>query len=131
MRKLTLTRQLTALAAAAVLAGSAVTMAQSSRRSVPAPRIPQPQIQGDSTQTARTTDSRDLLNLIEDMENSTPEEIHSGRIGRYFTDPAVIITNGRMHRIDWSRVTDDRLDNRDRPEQDELAPPGQGEVRIE
>jgi hypothetical protein len=139
MRKVSLSRCLSAMAAVAVLAGGAATMAQTDRRSVPPRRVPQPRIQNDPALSARPTESRDLLNLVEDLENSTPEEIRTGRIGRYFTDPAVIITNGRMHRVDWRRITDDRLDERDRRDQDDrvergndaAAAPRQDDVRVE
>jgi len=54
--------------------------------------------------------------LIEELESSTPDEVRSGRIGRFFTDPAAIITNGQMHHIEWSRIRDDRPADRQRDE---------------
>jgi hypothetical protein len=119
MRKIHLTRCLSVLAAAAVLAGGAATMAQTNRRQTPPRRVPQRQIQGDANRATRPAENRDLLALIEDLENSTQEEIRTGSIGRYFTDPAVIITNGRLHRVDWSRFPDDRFDDRDPRDRDD------------
>jgi len=114
MMKSSLTRCLSSLSLAAVLAGGAVTMAQTNRRPTPIPRVPQRRLQADPYSTSRSTNDQDLRVLIEDLENSSPEEVRSGSIGRYFTDPAVIITNGQVHRIDWSRVRDDRSNqNRD------------------
>jgi hypothetical protein len=108
MRKSSLTRCLSSLFLAAVLAGGAVTMAQTNRRTTPVPRVPQRRLQAEPSTTTRTNNDQDLRLLIEDLENSSPEEVRSGSIGRYFTDPAVIITNGQVHRIDWSRIRDDR-----------------------
>src|SRR5206468_564754 len=108
MRKSSLTRCLSSLFLAAVLAGGAVTMAQTNRRPTPVPRVPQRRLQAEPYSTSRSNNDQELRVLIEDLENSSPEEVRSGSIGRYFTDPAVIITNGQVHRIDWSRIRDDR-----------------------
>src|SRR3954469_2067162 len=108
MMKSSLTRCLSSLSLAAVLAGGAVTMAQTNRRPTPLPRGPQSKLQAEPNSTSRSSVDQDLRALIEGLENSSSEEIRSGSIGRYFTDPAVIITNGQVHRIDWSRVRDDR-----------------------
>jgi len=108
MMKSSLTRCLSSLSIAAVLAGGAVTMAQTNHRPTPLPRGPQRKLQAEPNSNSRTNSDQDLRLLIEDLENSSPEEVRSGSIGRYFTNPAVIITNGQVHRIDWSRVRDDR-----------------------
>jgi len=131
MMKSSLTRCLSSLALSAALAGGAVTMAQTSRRPTPVPRVPQQKLQAESNSTTRSAIDQDLRVMIEDLENSSPEEIRSGTIGRYFTDPAVIITNGQVHRIDWSRVrddrggqnSDDRTNDRYRPDPDDRTNP--------
>src|SRR5438132_14327587 len=100
-----LKRHLPALALAAAVAGGAVTsVAQTTRGKVPPPPPPQSGFQADSDRQSRSYDSRDLRDLIQELEQSPAEDVRSGRIGRYFTNPAVIITNGRVHRIDWDRI---------------------------
>ena len=64
--------------------------------------------------SSSSTDSRDVRSLVEDLESSSPEDIRAGRIDRFFTDPAVIITNGQMHQMDWGRIRDDRTNDRQR-----------------
>jgi hypothetical protein len=123
MKRLPLKRTATALTIAAALAGGAISVAQTPRGSGSRPRVPQRQLQAPSSDENRSADSRALRAFIEELESSTPEEVRSGSISRFFTDPAVIITNGRMHRIDWARVRDDRFNNpdrdtRDRPNED-------------
>jgi hypothetical protein len=115
MKSLTLKRYLPVLTIAAVLGGGAMSVAQTQRRPTPRPRVPQRQLQATPYSETSTADSRAIRDLVEDLENSTAEEVRSGQISRYFVDPAVIITNGRMHRIDWARVRDDRLDDRQDP----------------
>lgn len=117
MKKIPLKLQLSAFALAAVMAGgTARSLAQTSQRPAPQPRTPERRFQSSPDRYNRSYDSRELRNLIEDLESSSPEEVRTGRIGRFFTDPAVIITDGRAHRIDWSRVRDRSNDryNRDR-----------------
>src|SRR4051794_25897158 len=100
-----LKRHLPALVLAAAVAGGTVTsVAQSSRRTVPKPPAPQSDFQADSDRPGSSSDSRDLRDLIEELEPSSSTDVRSGRIGRYFTNPAVIITDGRVHRIDWDRI---------------------------
>jgi hypothetical protein len=118
MRRLPMKRFAPVLTTAAVLAGGAISLAQTTRGSEERPRVPQRQLQRTPDTDLRTADSRALRTLIEDLESSAPEEVRSGRIGRFFTDPAVIITNGRMHQLAWSRLRDDRFDDRNRDDRD-------------
>jgi hypothetical protein len=118
MKKRSLRRYLPALALAALLACGAGTLAQNSRRSAPQPRVPQNRFRSEPDRYVGTSSDRDARNLIEDLENSTPEEVRTGRIGRFFTDPAVIITNGQMHRIDWNRIRDEGNDRYRRDQED-------------
>jgi hypothetical protein len=140
MKDRLLKNRVPALALTAALAAmTAFALAETSRRPIPPRRSPVSRLQANPGRYSSSTDSRSLRNLIEDLENSSPEEVRSGRIDRFFTDPAVIITNGEMHHIDWSRVRDDRpidrqrddpnADPRDRADQrdadarDRAAPP--------
>jgi hypothetical protein len=124
MKKLPLKRTLPAMTIAAVLGAGAISVAQTERRATPRPRVPQRQFVASPGSDASTADSRAIRDLLEALERSSTEEVRSGRINRFFTDPAVIITNGRMHRVDWSRVRDnapaDRQDDRSR--EDDRAP---------
>jgi hypothetical protein len=127
MKNLPLKLRVAAVALSAALAGgAATTLAQTSRPSpqprgpqTSQPRVPQNQFQRSPDRYTPSADSRAVRDLIEDLENSSPDEVRAGRIGRFFTDPAVIITNGRMHRIDWYRLRDDRFDDRDRRDPDD------------
>jgi hypothetical protein len=141
MKNLSLKRRWPALALAATLTGGvAASMAQTSSRPAPQPRAPQNRVQAERDRQDRPSDGRDVRTLIEDLENSTSEEVYSGRISRYFTDPAVIITNGRAHSIDWYRVQreydrnrrdrDDRFDREEDPRDDERFD-RRNDVRIE
>jgi len=113
-----LKRHLPALVLAATVAGGAVTsVAQTARRSVPKPPTPRSDFQADPDRSVRTSESRDLRDLIEELEQSSSADVRSGRIGRYFTNPADIITDGRVHRIDWDRIRDDRSVDRNRDDQ--------------
>src|SRR5437899_10712771 len=95
MKRISLTSRLSALALAAVLMGAAViSLAETSRRATPQPD-PQSRFVTPSDPYSASPASRDFRALIEDLERSTPDDISTGRIGRYFTNPAVIITNGR------------------------------------
>src|SRR5437667_2972990 len=88
----------------ALIGTTAFALSATSRRpTLPAPD-PESRVQANPDRISRASDSRDLRTLIEDLETSPSEDIRSGRIGRFFTDPAVIITNGQMHHINWSRV---------------------------
>jgi hypothetical protein len=104
MRRLSFCSRTPALALAAVLIGTtAICVAQSSRSS----SLPNPEsrLRADPSAPDSTYDSRDLRTLIDDLESSPPDDIRNGRIGRFFTNPAVIITDGRMHQIDWDRIS--------------------------
>src|SRR5690349_17842800 len=94
MNKIRLTRGASAFALVGILAGGAVTLAQTSRRSVPATRK---LIQIAPDEGAPSLENRAVRSLLEDLENSPPDDVRSGRIDRFFTDPAVIITDGQMH----------------------------------
>jgi hypothetical protein len=108
-----------ALLLAAGLSGiTALSLAATSRR-LPTPPAPESRLQADSDRSSRSYDSRDLRNLVEDLESSPPADIRTGRISRFFTDPAVIVTNGQMHHIDWSRVREDRSIDRNLPNGDD------------
>ncbi len=127
MKKLSMQRYGPALAVATLLAGGAGSLAQSSRRATPAPRRPESRFQAQPDRYTRSYSDREPRALIEELENSSPAEVRAGRISRYFTDPAVIITNGRLHRIDWSRVRDDRAE--DRYQQDRNNPDDRNDAR--
>src|SRR5260221_14780058 len=85
------------------LIGTTALALGTTNRRPPAP-APDCRVQASPDRISRASDSRDLRTLIEDLESSPSEDIRSGRIGRFFTDPAVIITNGQMHHINWSRL---------------------------
>jgi hypothetical protein len=110
---------LPAIAAVAALAGTAaLAVSESSRRPPLASKLQA------SPDRRGSADSRGLRELIGQLENTTSDEIRSGQIGRYFTDPAVIITNGQMHHIDWSSIRNGRPADRD---QNNLVPQDQGD----
>src|SRR5512145_3220466 len=113
MKRLPLKRSATALAVTAVLGGGAISMAQIARGAEARPWVQQKQLLATPYDDMRSSDNRALRTFIEDLESSTPEEVHSGQISRFFTNPAAIITNGRMHHVDWNRVRNDRLDDRE------------------
>jgi hypothetical protein len=141
MKLARLTQCTFALALVGILAGGAITRAQTSRRPATAPRA---LIQVDPDGNNPSLENRAVRALVEDLENSTPDEVRSGRIDHFFTNPAVIITDGQMHQIDWARVrrgseTDhvnpddrDNRDERDAPtDRDAAAPRPDSTVRIE
>jgi hypothetical protein len=104
--------------AAALLGTTAFTLAETGARAR-SPRLsPTSRLQAEPGRRGSSADSRDVRTLIEELESSTPDEVRSGKIGRFFTDPAAIITNGRLHHIDWSRIRDDRPADRQRDEPD-------------
>jgi hypothetical protein len=113
MKKPRLMQGASALALVGVLAGGAATLAQTSRRPAPAVRR---LIQVVPDEDAPPQENRAVRTLVEDLENSTPDEVRSGRIDRFFTDPAVIITDGQMHQIDWARLRHDRDADRVNPD---------------
>jgi hypothetical protein len=129
--KKTLRRSLipAAVVAAALTGGLTLSHAQTAKQSLPDPRS---KFVAQTDPNGPSSDYRDLRSLIEDLENSSPDEVSSGQIGRYFTDPAVIVTNGKAHHIDWQRLqpdhpldrnpddrNDDRNDDRFRPNPDD------------
>jgi hypothetical protein len=104
MKRISLTSRLSALALAAALMGAAViSLAESSQRDAPQPPDPQSRFVIPSDPSGASPASRDFRSLIEDLESSSADDITTGRIGRYFTNPAVIITDGRAHQIYWDR----------------------------
>jgi hypothetical protein len=105
--KKTLRRSLipAAVLAAALTGGLTLSHAQSAKQQLPDTRS---KFLAESDPSGRPSDSRDIRSVIEDLENCSPEEVSSGQIGRFFTDPAVIVTNGRAHHIDWQRIQPDR-----------------------
>jgi hypothetical protein len=108
MKRISLTSGLSALALAAALMGAAVvSRAETDRRPAPSP-LPQSRFMAQTDPYSRSSDSRDLRDLVENLESSSPDDINSGRISRFFTNPAAIITDGRVHQIDWNRIRDDR-----------------------
>jgi hypothetical protein len=108
MKRISLTSGLSALALAAALMGAAVISLAETNRSPAPPPIPQSRFMAQSDPYSRSSDSRDLRNLIENLERSSQDDINSGRISRFFTNPAAVITDGRVHQIDWNRVRDDQ-----------------------
>jgi hypothetical protein len=105
MKRLNFRLRTSALALAAALIGTtAISIAQTSRRS--ARPNPEARLRADPNGAYSAYDSRDLHSFIDDLESSPPDDIRTGRIGRFFTNPAVIITDGRMHQIDWDRIRD-------------------------
>jgi hypothetical protein len=100
-----------AVMAAALTGGLTLSHAQTTKPKLPDLRS---KFLAEADPTGRTPDSRELRSLIEDLESSSPEEVSSGQIGRYFTDPAVIVTNGRAHPINWQRLQPDRPLDRNR-----------------
>src|SRR5205085_7482806 len=123
MKNRFLTSRVPALALAAALAGiTALALAETGRRQVALRPTPDTRLQARSDRTGASVDSRGVRTLIEDLENSSPEDVRAGRIDRFFTDPAVIITNGRMHYVDWGRVRNDRT--LEREPADRNAAPG-------
>lgn len=126
MKKLTVRSQTVALALAATLIGTtAVSLAQNSRRNAPSPET---RFRIDPDRTDRSSDSRDLHDFINDLESSSADDIRTGRVGRFFTNPAVIITDGQVHDINWDRFRD----NTDNYRRDRTPPDDQSfNVRIE
>ncbi len=105
MNQLNLRSRTSALALAAALIGTtAISLAQTSRRSTPP--NPETRLRADPSRPDVSPDSRDLHDFIDDLESSPPDDIRTGRVGRFFTNPAVIITDGRMHQINWDRIRD-------------------------
>jgi hypothetical protein len=120
MKRHSLTSRLCALAVGGILMGAAViSLAETGRR--PAPLTPDPgsHFVVPSDRYSASPDSRDLHTLVEELESSSPSDIDTGRIGRYFTNPAVIITDGRAHQINWDRIQQDTRTDRSRGDRNE------------
>lgn len=108
MKRFSLTWKLATLGLAGTLmAGAAISLAETGGRAAPAVR-PETRFVTPPDRYSAAPESRDLRALVEDLESSSPDDISSGRIGRYFTNPAVIITDGRAHQINWDRIRADR-----------------------
>lgn len=120
MKRFLLTSRLAALALGAVLMGAAViSLAETSRPAAPLSPGPESGFVAPSDRDSASPDSRDLHSLVEDLESSSPNDIGTGRIGRYFTNPAVIITDGRAHQINWDRLQQDSRTDRSRSDRNE------------
>jgi hypothetical protein len=120
MKRFSLTSRLSALALAAALMGVAViSLAETSRRPAPPSPNPESRFVAPSDRYSASPDSRDLHSLVEALESSSPDDISTGRIGRYFTNPAVIITDGRAHQINWDRIQGGRGNDRFRSDRNE------------
>jgi len=115
MKRFSLTSRLPALALTAALMGAAViSLAETSRRPAPPSPNPASRFVTPADPYSASPDSRDLRSLITDLESSSPDDITTGRIGRYFTNPAVIISDGRAHQINWDRFQNYRGSDRNR-----------------
>jgi hypothetical protein len=138
MMNQSLKRHLPAVLLAVAVGGGAI--AQSSHRTPRTPPDPKSNFQADSSRVSGTSESRDLRDMIDELEQSSSDDVRTGRIGRYFTNPAVIITNGQVHQIDWSRIRGGRTgdeepryqdDRADRQGRDDRTVQPEGGVRIE
>lgn len=109
----------------ALMGAGAISLAETGRRPAAPSLRPETRFVAPPDRYSAAPDSRDLHALVEDLESSSPDDITSGRIGRYFTNPAVIITDGRAHQINWDRIRADRSLG-DRNENETLPDRGNG-----
>jgi hypothetical protein len=90
------------------MGAAVISLAETSRLPAPQPQDPESRFVAPSDRYSTSPDSRDLHSLIEDLESSSSDDINTGRIGRFFTNPAAIITDGQVHQINWDRIRADQ-----------------------